>query len=442
MHILYITSEFIIDKNKGGLANFTANIAEIFAANNHIITVLVISNCNKEILWKKKIKLIYFDPIKSNAFLNILEYLVCDRKEHHFFYQNLFYSVRGQVIKKKILKIHKENEIDIVHFANIQCLAYKVNINIPSVIRISSFPGLHRHAQNDIDFSISKSIKEMNISDEFELQSIKKSACIITPSEFTQKLIFKTIEKEATVIESPFYFSNSDQNDDLYKKEFADKKYFLYYGRLSYLKGTHTLAQAAYNLLDKYQDNYLVLIGNDSKMKLKSGKMISAYRYVKTNARQYADRVIYKDFLPKEKLIPIIKGAELCLFPSRVDNLPNTAIEAMGLGKAVIGTKGASFEQIIEDGKSGFLCKRESVDSLLSCIDRYMSLTYTEKKKISDNAKKRITEMEPDKIYREYFNIYREQIRNQKRQVKKKQSALSDKRIIQVIGESEYLLNS
>jgi glycosyltransferase involved in cell wall biosynthesis len=38
-----------------------------------------------------------------------------------------------------------------------------------------------------------------------------------------------------------------------------------------------------------------------------------------------------------------------------IDNTPNSCLEAMGIGKVVIGTRGASFEELITDGVNGFL---------------------------------------------------------------------------------------
>ncbi len=40
-----------------------------------------------------------------------------------------------------------------------------------------------------------------------------------------------------------------------------------------------------------------------------------------------------------------------------MDNFPNACIEAMYFSKVVIGTDGASFEQLITHGKNGLLCR-------------------------------------------------------------------------------------
>src|ERR1051326_7456438 len=46
------------------------------------------------------------------------------------------------------------------------------------------------------------------------------------------------------------------------------------------------------------------------------------------------------------------------VLPSLIDNLPNSCLEAMGLGRVVIGTKGTSFEELITDEANGFLIEQ------------------------------------------------------------------------------------
>jgi glycosyltransferase involved in cell wall biosynthesis len=63
-------------------------------------------------------------------------------------------------------------------------------------------------------------------------------------------------------------------------------------------------------------------------------------------------------------LYPIIAGAHLVALPSLIDNMPNAGLEAMALGKAVIGTFEGSFDELIDDGHNGFLITADDVEAL------------------------------------------------------------------------------
>ena len=104
------------------------------------------------------------------------------------------------------------------------------------------------------------------------------------------------------------------------------------------MKGTHVVAQLANELLREYSEIYLVLAGNSEELLDKNGKKIKADEFVKKSAGEFADRVIYAGRLVREQLYPFIQNAELCLLPYRMDNLSNACIEAMAMGKIVIGT--------------------------------------------------------------------------------------------------------
>jgi len=85
------------------------------------------------------------------------------------------------------------------------------------------------------------------------------------------------------------------------------------------------------------------------------------------------------------------------VLPSRVDNLPNTCLEAMALGRVVVGTRGASFDQLIDDGQNGFLCDIDSPESLRAAVERALALTDAQRATVGASAARRIDELRPEK---------------------------------------------
>ena len=140
------------------------------------------------------------------------------------------------------------------------------------------------------------------------------------------------------------------------------------------------------------------------------GKKIKAHELIRKSAGEYADRVIYAGRLVREQLYPLIKGAEVCLLPSRVENLSNACIEAMALGKIVIATDGASFEQLIEDRISGFLCQKDNSDSFLQAVCEALDMSEQDRVKMWEKATERIRELAPDKLYPKYMAFYQKVI--------------------------------
>lgn len=110
------------------------------------------------------------------------------------------------------------------------------------------------------------------------------------------------------------------------------------------------------------------------------------------------------DNLPHRQLYPIVAGARLVVLPSLVDNLPNACLEAMGLGRAVIGTAGASFEELITDGVNGFLAPPNDPEGLAEkMIAAWIDPRLEE---IGEAAKQRIADFAPEKTISALLTYY------------------------------------
>ena len=82
----------------------------------------------------------------------------------------------------------------------------------------------------------------------------------------------------------------------------------------------------------------------------------------------------------------------------------------MAMGKIVIGTRGASFEQLIDDGKNGFLGERDNADSFYRCVEKVLGLSDEEKCEIERNAKATVKRLEPDAVYENFTQYYQKVI--------------------------------
>lgn len=123
------------------------------------------------------------------------------------------------------------------------------------------------------------------------------------------------------------------------------------------------------------------------------------------------NRVLCMGHQPFEQLRPIIQHAACCVFPSRVDNLPNTCLEAMSLGVPVIGTRGASFEQMIDDGVSGLLIKIDSASQLRDAVLRLLGLPEEMRAEMGAQALKRAAQNNGAAVAEKLTAFYQEVIK-------------------------------
>ena len=108
----------------------------------------------------------------------------------------------------------------------------------------------------------------------------------------------------------------------------------------------------------------------------------------------------------------VVQNSLACILPSRVDNLPNACIEAMSCGKIVIGTYGASFEQLIKNKYNGLLIQRDSAHALIKAIKYLLELSVQEREQMGLRAEEVSMRLQPEKIYSQVIAYYQQAINN------------------------------
>lgn len=393
MKIAFVTPEYVTESNYyGGLANYLSRVTQALRQFGHNPFVIVAARDDG---YLEDDGVPVFRVRVQAPWESVLESIPLARRMNPIL-RWLWQSWR---LNRKLSKIHAAEKIDLVQYASYTATALFRIKSIPSVIRLSSI-------QNLIDQGYEqKQSLVRSVLHYLDIQSMRNADCIIAPSRLISQKARDAIGKPVTVIESPYLPTSATSDRTLYDDLLSDKDYLLFFGSIGVLKGVRTIARIIYPLLRKNSGLFMVFAGKD--MGCDGGPMI---QHVWECAGTHRGRVLYLGTMQQSQLIPIIEGATAVVLPSLVDNLPNTCIEAMSMGKVVIGTLGASFEQLIDDGDNGFLCTIDDERSLMESIEKALRLSDGERQAIGRKAQKTIERLNPERVVKELLHLYNEVI--------------------------------
>lgn len=192
------------------------------------------------------------------------------------------------------------------------------------------------------------------LTNSLERAQTLRSDGIISPTHALARLVcrgWNLASERITIVPTGISFDASQlESAGTLPDAMRGSQYLLYFGRLERRKGVHVLGAALPAVLDAYPSLKAVFVGDD--MSFEGRPCADVIRQL---AGRHADRLIFLPRMPQRDLLPIVRGAHLVVLPSLWENLANTCLEAMQLGRPVIATRGCGFEEVIEDGISGYL---------------------------------------------------------------------------------------
>lgn len=392
MHIAFVTTEFVTDYTfAGGLANYIHRTSISLNRIGIKVTVFVDSLSNESINFEG-ITVIRVKP-KKTWWYWLINFLTFFR-----FNPVLLSIVRSYRLKESVEYFSEFNKIDLVQYSTTRSVGILTPKDIPCVIRISSYQKLLDQANGDK--------QTFRLWQKQYLQDImlKRSVNIFGPSKIIGNYIAKKFNKNVSIIESPFTLDNQNTNSELLNEILEKSKgnpYLLYFGSLSQLKGLLDLSLILEKFFQENPNFYFVFIGKDIPV-----NGIPIVNILKAKAGNYSNRIIWYFSSPHSLLYPVVNRASMVVLPSRLDNFPNTCIEAMAFGKVVIGTYKTSFEQLIENKVSGILCEHSNPKSLLDAINYGMKLSESEKKEMGLKAQARIEKLKPEIVVKQLLDYY------------------------------------
>ena len=308
---------------------------------------------------------------------------------------------RSIAMNRKVKDLVQERTIDIIQFSSLMGLATCYYGKTPAVMRLSSYAKTYHRGCEDIGRA------ELYIMSLFERLSAQRCNAVFAPSYVNADAFAKDIHRRVSVIESPFWNHSIECDKRVYYEKLSGKKYFLFIGRLHFEKGILIIADILEQFFAQNPGYYFVCCGADGMI---GGK--NSVRILQKAAGKYKDRFIYMQTLSHESLYPIIQHADFVICPSLMENLSNACIEAMYYKRVVIGTDGVSYEQLIDDGRSGLLCVPGAAGSLLDKMNIAAAMNREQKEEMGQNAKRRIEKLAPEYTVTKLLQYYQYVIDN------------------------------
>jgi L-malate glycosyltransferase len=129
--------------------------------------------------------------------------------------------------------------------------------------------------------------------------------------------------------------------------------------RLTEAKGLSYLIQAVARLVNLYPQIKLVIIG-EGELKADLQQLVAELNIT--------DKTIFTGYLHRPQ--DLMSVFDIFVLPSLQEAMPLAILEAMALGKPVIGTKVGGIPEQIVDGETGYLVPAKDIAALVDCLHR------------------------------------------------------------------------
>ena len=182
---------------------------------------------------------------------------------------------------------------------------------------------------------------------------------LYAPSQFVADFKRESKGLLVDVVRPPFFLEVNPQPN--HRLQLPDR-YLLHFGSISRIKGSDLIEKALKIAWQTAPELTMVWAG-----KLPVDKDFSA-TYPTLSSQ--GNRFIWLGPLEKPELYGVLEGAAAVVAPSRCDNLPNNVLESLACGVPVIGSAGASIDEVVEDGVHGQLVPIGDVEALAASLVR------------------------------------------------------------------------
>ena len=345
LRIAFLTPEFVNEEYvPGGISSYVYRITRALKLLGHDPEVFVRSRNVPALYEFEGMRVRRVHPYE-NIPLRALSRL---RLERHIQLPQTFKQLRSSLgMAKAVAEREREAPFDIVHSSDCGCPAFfvKKNRRRPLMVRCSWMGGLYLKTDG------APEVLDMKIATRMEKMLIRRADIAYAPSKFAAEYYQRNDNINIETLRPPFLLDVEPSASVPFD---LPERFLLHFGTLGPIKGTDVLAEAL-PIVWRQEPSFTMVWAGQARRWTANGQEVFPNMFAEYSRLwgEHASRVIYLGEIEKPHLYAVLKRADATVLPSACDNLPNTAIESLSLGVPVIGTRGASIDELVEPGYSG-----------------------------------------------------------------------------------------
>ena len=325
MHIAFLTPEYPHSKIKhsGGLGTSIKNLVVALVEKGVKVTVFVYGQPKPEVF-------------EENG---VVFHLISNKK--YRFFKWFFYRKH---LQKYINSVIENEKIDLIEAPDWTGVTAFMNFTVPLVIR---FHG------SDTYFCHIEKRKQKFKNRLFETLAVRKAQGFIAPTKYAGEVSAALFGLHKEQVKTIHYGLDLTQFKNEHPERF-EKGLILYIGTIIRKKGVLELPEIFNKVRNQLPEAKLVLIGGDSADIATGNK--STWELVQQQFhKKDLEHVSYLGKIPYIEVQDYIKKANVCVFPTYAETLGMVTIESMAMKKAVVNSNIGWAQELMEEGKSGFL---------------------------------------------------------------------------------------
>ena len=347
--IAFLTPEFPTEKTgAGGVGNYVAKMSSLLAAAGHDVTVFVTSATGGNVS-RDGVTVVRVPSTRSVLLRGLAKVL----KRFDVGGGDLpLHLANARALAAALRREHDAKAFDLVQSANY----HLVGLYVPRqhgrahLIRISTSRILYDPAYGRPPGPLTR------LTERLDVRAQRRADRAYAPSRLLQRYFQDTYGHPVAVLRPPM---PSDIGRAGQPPAGTPPRYLVHLGSLGARKGTAVVSDALPIAWRSEPDLRMVFVGP-----LSPG---NRQRFSASWGGD-ADKVSILGPLDKPELYAVVAAAEASVLPSRMDNLPNTVIESLALGTPVIGSDGASIDELVIPGVNGLLVPIGDAEALAEAM--------------------------------------------------------------------------